>query len=265
MIANFVRETASNPGTSTTFNLIGPVTGSRSFVTAFGSGAVVDYVIKDGTNWEIGIGSPTSGSPNTFTRTTVIQNSAGTTARINFTAIVEIFSNVIEQRVGWMLIQKQTFSAVTNVDFLLPTTFSLFRLEVQRLTVGTSGAVIGARFSSDGGSTFLSTTNYLAHSHVVTAGVASGAETGSQTAISLQTGLTNSAAYSMSGSYIVEPGTSAIGARLFGEAHGANTTPAWVMGKFGGVWGGTAAAMNALRLFSTSGNFTGTAQLLGLR
>lgn len=97
-LADFVLETASAPGTAATFNLAGAATGRVSFIAAFTSGSTVFYFIDDGAQAEWGTGVITAGSPNTFTRTTVIGNTAGTTARLNFTGSVRVYNSVPSAR-----------------------------------------------------------------------------------------------------------------------------------------------------------------------
>lgn len=78
-----VKETCAAPGTGTV-TLLGASTGYSSF-SVIGNGNTTYYCIADqgGNNWEVGIGTYTS-SGTTLSRDTVISNSAGTTAFINF-------------------------------------------------------------------------------------------------------------------------------------------------------------------------------------
>src|SRR6185295_6473183 len=76
MIKARVNETSTTTGTGT-LNLDGAVAGFRTFVSAFGTGNQCYYVIVDGVAWEVGFGVVTSGSPNTLTRATVLDSSAG--------------------------------------------------------------------------------------------------------------------------------------------------------------------------------------------
>lgn len=99
MLANFVQEVANAPGTATTINLGGPPTGRRGFLAAFASGSTVYYFMDDGTQAEWGVGTVTSGTPNTLARTTVIGNTAGTTARLNFTGTVRVYNWLPAERV----------------------------------------------------------------------------------------------------------------------------------------------------------------------
>lgn len=98
MLANFVQETSSNPGTATTINLAGAATGRRSFASAFGSGVLVYYFLDDGTQGEWGIGTVTSGTPNTLARTTVLGNTAGNTNRLNFTGTTRVYCTLPGER-----------------------------------------------------------------------------------------------------------------------------------------------------------------------
>lgn len=66
-IANGVKETTTTVGTGT-MTLVA-VTGFARFSAAFSNGTLVPYAIKDGDNWEWGVG--TVGASNTLARTTV--------------------------------------------------------------------------------------------------------------------------------------------------------------------------------------------------
>lgn len=81
VVADRVQETTTTSGTGT-LSLGGAVAGYRSFVSGIGSGNTTYYVIYDQTAqvWEVGIGTVTSGSPDTLSRTTVLSNSSGNTS-----------------------------------------------------------------------------------------------------------------------------------------------------------------------------------------
>ncbi len=102
MLQDLVLETTTNPGTNTTVNLAGAVTGFVSWATAFTTGASIYYVLRDGTLWETGSGTFTSGSPNTISRTTVLSNSAGNTSRLNFTGVTQVFCAVPASRAVYL-------------------------------------------------------------------------------------------------------------------------------------------------------------------
>lgn len=84
VLADRVQETTSTSGTGT-ITLSGAVPGYASFATGVGNGNTTYYCIYDNTaqEWEVGLGTVTSGGPNTLSRTTVFSNSSGTTSPIN--------------------------------------------------------------------------------------------------------------------------------------------------------------------------------------
>lgn len=90
-LADNVKETASAPGTSTTFNLGGATAPFVTFASVFGNGTTPYYYMLDNTQWECGESTLTHGSPNTLSRTTVLANSAGTTAKLNFAGTTTVY------------------------------------------------------------------------------------------------------------------------------------------------------------------------------
>jgi hypothetical protein len=80
--ADRVQETTAVSGTGTA-TLLGAVTGSQTFSSAFATGAQVPYCITDGTNWEVGIGTYTT-SGNTLSRD-VVASSSNAGALVSFT------------------------------------------------------------------------------------------------------------------------------------------------------------------------------------
>lgn len=94
MLRNFILEQATNPGTASAMSLAGAVTGRFSFASRFSNGDLVYYVIDDGTLKEWGVGTLQTGSPNVLQRTTVVGNSAGTTARMNFLGTVQVYCDL---------------------------------------------------------------------------------------------------------------------------------------------------------------------------
>ena len=85
VVKDRVKETCAAPGTGTV-TLLGASTGYVSF-SVIGNGNSTYYTIADqgGNNWEVGIGTYTA-SGTTLSRDTVLSNSAGTTAKINFSS-----------------------------------------------------------------------------------------------------------------------------------------------------------------------------------
>lgn len=81
-----VHETTTTTGTGT-YTLAGAVPGHVTFASRLSAGQQVWYTATDGVNWETGIGTfQVSGGTNLLERTTIVENSLGTTARIDWGA-----------------------------------------------------------------------------------------------------------------------------------------------------------------------------------
>lgn len=75
-VADRVRETTNTAGTGTV-NLEGAEQGFRTFLAGVGDGNTCFYMITDGTDWETGKGTVTSGAPDTLSRDVVYASSNG--------------------------------------------------------------------------------------------------------------------------------------------------------------------------------------------
>jgi hypothetical protein len=86
VINDRVKETSTTTGTGT-LNLAGAETGYEGFVAGIGTGNQTYYAIElnSAGEWEVGIGTVTSGSPDTLSRTTVI-SSSNSDSLVNFSA-----------------------------------------------------------------------------------------------------------------------------------------------------------------------------------
>jgi hypothetical protein len=102
MLGNLILETTNAPGNATDCLLLGPSPGRLPFGFWFGSGAACFYVLNDGTQQEWGIGTYTAGSPNKLSRTTVLKNSAGSTARLNFMGSTRVYNDIPAERSLWV-------------------------------------------------------------------------------------------------------------------------------------------------------------------
>src|SRR3989442_289812 len=69
-----VKETSVTSGTGT-LNLLGAQQGFQTFVAGIGSGNTCHYVITNGIDWEVGLGTVTAGTPDTLARTVVFSSS----------------------------------------------------------------------------------------------------------------------------------------------------------------------------------------------
>lgn len=101
MIYDMVKETASAPGTNTTFNLGGASAPFVTFASVIANGATSFYFMLDGTQAEWGIETLTHGSPNTLSRTTVLGNTAGTTAKLNFAGTTTVYCSLPSLQAVW--------------------------------------------------------------------------------------------------------------------------------------------------------------------
>jgi hypothetical protein len=100
LLKNLVEETANNPGSGLPVSLLGALTNRTSFVQAFGNGGQCFYALTDGLQTEWGIGTVTAASPNVLSRDTVLGNTAGTTARLNFTGAVRVYNEAPAERLA---------------------------------------------------------------------------------------------------------------------------------------------------------------------
>lgn len=73
-LADRVKETTLVEGTGS-YTLDGATTGYQAFSAAFSNGDTVAYAVEDGTDWEVGEGVLTSGTPWTLARTTILSSS----------------------------------------------------------------------------------------------------------------------------------------------------------------------------------------------
>lgn len=83
IVADRVKETSTTNGTGT-LDLDGASTGFESFVTGIGNGNTTTYLITDGTEWEVGIGTVTDAATDTLSRDTIIASS-NADAAVNWT------------------------------------------------------------------------------------------------------------------------------------------------------------------------------------
>lgn len=92
--ADRVKETTATTGIGT-LNLAGAVTQFQTFLAGIGSGNDCYYglISGNGTDWEVGLGTVTSGSPNTLSRPTILASSNGGSA-ISLTGTSTVWCDV---------------------------------------------------------------------------------------------------------------------------------------------------------------------------
>lgn len=88
--ADRVHQTSTAPGLSN-FTLDGTVVGWQTFLLGVGHTNTCYYCATDGNNWEVGLGTFTSGGTDVLARTTQYSSSAGG-AKVNFPADVNVFT-----------------------------------------------------------------------------------------------------------------------------------------------------------------------------
>lgn len=166
--ADRVKETSTTTGTGS-YSLAGTVAGFRTFASGIGSGNTCAYVATDGTNWETGIGTVTSGSPDTLARTTIAASSnAG--AAVNWgagtkTLICGPIALILSSLVGTEYWMKQSagrtltsstalqklFDKTTNGALTIPT--GVYRFESFLYLTGMSATTGNALFDILGAGT----------------------------------------------------------------------------------------------------------------
>ncbi|MFH5927544.1 hypothetical protein [Roseomonas xinghualingensis] len=101
MTLMLVLETTNNPGNALTIPLSGAPTGYRPWLAATGAGMREEYVMRDSAGlYEWGVGYVTPGSPNVFTRETVLGGSSGPGVRVAFSGQVDLYSAFIPERLA---------------------------------------------------------------------------------------------------------------------------------------------------------------------
>ena len=126
-----VKETSTTTGTGT-LSLAGAVSGFQTFVAGIGNSNVTYYAIVNdsGTEFEIGIGTVTDASPDTLSRTTILESS-------NSDSAVDFSSGT--KTVFCTLTASKTVFEDNNNDVTLP----------DDLTLGSDGAIINFGADSD--------------------------------------------------------------------------------------------------------------------
>ena len=126
-----VKETSTTTGTGT-LNLAGAVSGFQTFVAGIGNSNVTYYAIVNdsGTEFEIGIGTVTDASPDTLSRTTILESS-------NSDSAVDFSSGT--KTVFCTLPASKAVFEDNNNDVTLP----------DDLTLGSDGAIINFGADSD--------------------------------------------------------------------------------------------------------------------
>jgi hypothetical protein len=118
VINDRVKETSTTTGTGT-FNLAGAETGYESFVSGVGTGNTTYYAIElnSENEWEVGIGTVTSGSPDTLSRDTIISSSNSDAAVIFSSGTKNVFCTLPAKKTISPVMDATTF-VVTHASII---------------------------------------------------------------------------------------------------------------------------------------------------
>lgn len=197
-IATLVHETAFNPGQGT-FELQGAASGRQAF-SEIGNGNTTLYfaVGSEGSEW--GIGTYSTGSPNTLARTTVIRTSNGDTTKLDFAGTVQVYVDIPDTYravitpagiVGHklpVLIEAQTAANDASLDFVtgIDATYDAYLFVLTNIAPATDNDDLQLLVDSDGGASF-ETSGYQYHGRSYSASLdapaISRSETGTRFAI----------------------------------------------------------------------------------
>lgn len=158
MIGDFVEELANAPSNLATFNLAGAVTGARSFAARFADQEEITIGMHDGTIGQTCRARLVTGTPNQITILQVLENTAGTTNRLNFTGATRVYSRLPASRArgGSVLIRSDVFTSTVGAwSASLPSEFPRFRIEWEDTTAASGALTVFFRLSINGGVSWL--------------------------------------------------------------------------------------------------------------
>lgn len=271
--ASRVKETSTTTGTGT-LDLGGAVDGKfQTFVSGVGGGAAVYYVIvhQGADEWETGIGTVTDGSPDTLSRDTVLESSNSGSA-VNFSSGTKhVFIDIVgEHAPGDLLIASgdaDPGSPVASFDFDLPDTFDAYELRWFHIQAQNAGASSGVhkpalRFSTDGGSSFDSGTNYdYAAEDTGGTGVDHLPLTGSE-----NIGFNDDVADSQGAGRLLISNAHQTGEKTFVTFTGGTEDRDAMHDQYGsGVYTVTTGAVDAVRFFVINSDMSGHVRVYGVR
>ena len=139
-LANRVQENAT-VNTTVSFTLTGAVTGYQYFASALTSGNTTYYGATDGVNWEVGLGTYTTG---TLTRTTVLSSSNGGAAVSTFSNPVLVYVDYPAENAAYSSNNPGTagYALVSNGAGVAPSW--------QPVTAGAAGSNTQVQYNSSG-------------------------------------------------------------------------------------------------------------------
>jgi hypothetical protein len=181
--------------------------------------------------------------------------SSGDIEEISVVAPLSFSGGQLGSTAGIVKISTQTASASADVRFTsgIDSTYRAYRFEVEVLVPATDNVSVSMQVSTDGGSTW-KTTSYLSGIWSVTSGGASGAAT-STTGVILSGLMSNQATLGgLSGFLTLVNPSNASNKNIFGQTIATRQAGAIEINAVGGQWTGSQAAVDAVRFIASSGN-----------
>lgn len=160
---------------------------------------------------------------------------------------------------GWQEIGTYSISGAANSIVTLPPPFRRFRLTLQTISFGTTGAGLFLQFSSNGGSSFFTTGyNYVLpfSSTNGTSGISQSSSAGSM--LVTTTGIAPDGGNTTDATLEIFPGNPVQAPRVRGSSYGIDSASQYIVGTIGGGWFGSGQVMNAVNLAPGAGTFSGT-------
>jgi len=116
VIGDRVHETSTTTGGTADYELLGAETGMQDFVDGVGDGNTTHYAASDGTDWELGLGTVTSGVPNTLSRDTIINSSNSGSAVVWTAGTRDIVSTILGTQQSQTTVLKTAAFVITAAD-----------------------------------------------------------------------------------------------------------------------------------------------------
>ena len=116
VIGDRTHETSATTGDTADYELLGAETGMQDFVDGVGDGNTTHYSASDGVDWELGLGTVTSGVPNTLSRDEIVNSSNGGAAVVWTAGTRDIVSTILGTRQTQTTVLKAAAFTVTAAD-----------------------------------------------------------------------------------------------------------------------------------------------------